>query len=176
MWDHLKRVSLGREANKNDEEEEEEAASKEEVLTRVRHTDLLLLLKGFASIEKKIRKINCHKVATVTPSLSPSLSLHNLPSPRAFVYAVAASQLFFVFLDRTCCIVNLFPDFSYAWGLLLCSTTDIRVWFILFLDFSENNWRSIRPPETISLAPPSRVLSLFSSFSRVLFVHRVVSL
>jgi hypothetical protein len=54
MWDHLKRVSLGREANKNDEEEEEEeAASKEEVLTRVRHTDLLLLLKGFASIEKK---------------------------------------------------------------------------------------------------------------------------
>jgi hypothetical protein len=52
MWDHLKRVSLGREANKNDEEEEE-AASKEEVLTRVRHTDLLLLLKGFASIEKK---------------------------------------------------------------------------------------------------------------------------
>jgi hypothetical protein len=52
MWDHLKRVSLGREANKNDDEEEE-AASKEEVLTRVRHTDLLLLLKGFASIEKK---------------------------------------------------------------------------------------------------------------------------
>jgi len=52
MWDHLKKVSLGREANKN-EEEEEEAASKEEVLTRVRHTDLLLLLKGFASIEKK---------------------------------------------------------------------------------------------------------------------------
>jgi hypothetical protein len=33
MWDHLKRVSLGREANKNDDEEE--AASKEEVLTRV---------------------------------------------------------------------------------------------------------------------------------------------
>ncbi len=107
-----KRVSLGREANKNDEEEE--AASKEEVWTRV--TQISYCCSRVSPVLKIIRKINCQKVATVTPSLSPplSLSLRNLPSPRALVYAVAASQLFFVFLDRTCCIVNLFPDFSYA--------------------------------------------------------------
>jgi hypothetical protein len=72
MWDHLKRVSLGRgrEANKNDEEEEE-AASKEEVLTRV--TQISYCCSRVSPVLKKIRKINCHKVATV--DLSPPLSL-----------------------------------------------------------------------------------------------------